>query len=56
MCSPVPCSKCGKTTWSGCGAHIESVKKMVPADQWCDGHGDDSGQQSGGIFSKLFGR
>ncbi|WP_430646737.1 hypothetical protein [Agromyces sp. GXS1127] len=40
MCSPVTCS-CGKTTWSGCGQHIDSVKDYVPADQWCNGdHGD----------------
>ncbi|WP_267873410.1 hypothetical protein [Agromyces kandeliae] len=39
MCSPVTCS-CGKTTWSGCGQHIDSVKDVVPADRWCDGdHG-----------------
>ncbi|WP_271192343.1 hypothetical protein [Agromyces luteolus] len=40
MCSPVTCS-CGKTTWSGCGQHVDSVKDHVPADRWCDGdHGD----------------
>nr|WP_246311187.1 hypothetical protein [Changpingibacter yushuensis] len=37
MCSPVTCEVCGKTTWSGCGQHIASVKARVPADQWCDG-------------------
>jgi hypothetical protein len=37
MCQPKPCS-CGKTTWSGCGQHIDDVKRVVPADQWCDGH------------------
>ncbi len=40
MCRPVPCSTCGKTTWAGCGDHIDQVKAVVPADQWCDGHGD----------------
>ncbi|KAI0306205.1 hypothetical protein B0F90DRAFT_1697053, partial [Multifurca ochricompacta] len=24
-CYAVKCDKCGKTTWKGCGAHIESV-------------------------------
>jgi hypothetical protein len=38
MCRPVPCSICGKTTWAGCGDHIDQVKAIVPADQWCDGH------------------
>ena len=35
MCSPVRCPRCGKTTWTGCGQHIEEVKSRVPADQWC---------------------
>jgi len=43
MCSPVLCIVCGKTTWSGCGQHVDSVKAHVPADQWCNGHGDDQG-------------
>jgi hypothetical protein len=37
MCSPAPCT-CGKTTWSGCGQHVDSVKDTVPAAQWCDGN------------------
>ncbi|KAH9047057.1 hypothetical protein EDB84DRAFT_1463451, partial [Lactarius hengduanensis] len=24
-CYAVKCDKCGKTTWKGCGAHVESV-------------------------------
>ena len=35
MCFAVKCTKCNKTTWSGCGMHIESVKANVPAAQWC---------------------
>ncbi|SPO43554.1 uncharacterized protein PSANT_01239 [Moesziomyces antarcticus] len=35
-CMPATCDKCGKTTWRGCGAHIESVKATVPKDQWCE--------------------
>ena len=38
MCSPAVCKVCFKTTWSGCGMHVASVKAMVPADQWCSGH------------------
>lgn len=37
MCRPVTCEVCHKTTWAGCGEHIDSVKARVPADQWCDG-------------------
>jgi hypothetical protein len=37
MCKPVTCQVCGKTTWAGCGQHVDRVKAVVPADQWCDG-------------------
>lgn len=35
MCSPVTCPDCGKTTWSGCGQHVDQVMRHVPADQRC---------------------
>ena len=38
MCYPVVCTTCGKTTWDGCGAHIDDVRNAVPPQQWCDGH------------------
>lgn len=37
MCHPTPCKVCGKTTWAGCGAHVDQVRAQVPADQWCGG-------------------
>ena len=37
MCSPISCT-CGKTTWVGCGQHVEDVKQHVLAAQWCDGN------------------
>lgn len=37
MCKPVECEVCGKTTWAGCGEHIESVRAQVPPEQWCPG-------------------
>jgi len=37
MCYPVTCETCGKTTWAGCGEHVESVRVQVPSDEWCDG-------------------
>ncbi len=55
MCSPVKCRTCGKTTWAGCGNHIESVKRMVPAGQWCGGH-SASETAGSGFFGKLMGR
>jgi hypothetical protein len=35
MCYPVPCRRCGKTTWAGCGRHADTVMKSVPASQRC---------------------
>ncbi|MFN3339262.1 MAG: hypothetical protein ACK40Z_06140 [Dietzia sp.] len=37
MCYPVTCTVCGKTTWDGCGQHIDDVKDAVPAEKWCGG-------------------
>lgn len=38
MCRATKCRVCGKTTWAGCGMHVEAVKRGVPTGQWCDGH------------------
>jgi len=35
MCFAVTCDKCGKTTWKGCGRHVESVMNKVPKDAQC---------------------
>ncbi|KAF9922037.1 hypothetical protein FBU30_007893 [Linnemannia zychae] len=36
MCYAVKCDKCGKTTWKGCGMHVEQVMKDVPKSQQCE--------------------
>ena len=33
--SSVTCKKCGKSSWKGCGAHVEQVLGDVPTDQRC---------------------
>ncbi len=38
MCRAAKCRVCGKTTWAGCGSHVDAVRRSVPADQWCGGH------------------
>ncbi len=38
MCSPVICRICGKTTWTGCGQHIEQALAGVPEERRCAGH------------------
>lgn len=35
MCHQVGCKRCGKTTWAGCGQHVDSVMRDVPAAQRC---------------------
>ncbi len=35
MCFPVPCNRCGKTTWDGCGAHVDEVMAEISIDQRC---------------------
>lgn len=55
MCRPVICKTCGKTTWAGCGQHIDDVKRTVPAGQWCPGHENDVKEPAtGGFFARLF--
>lgn len=35
MCSPARCARCGKTTWSGCGMHVDAVMARVDPMQQC---------------------
>ena len=53
MCRAVTCRTCGKTTWSGCGHHVNPGQGRVPVDQWCPGHPD---KPHHGILSRLTGR
>ncbi|KAJ1032575.1 hypothetical protein NDA16_000598 [Ustilago loliicola] len=32
-CMAATCEKCGKTTWKGCGRHIDAVFANVPKEQ-----------------------
>jgi hypothetical protein len=54
MCSAVTCRKCGKTTWAGCGQHVDQVMRGVPRSQRCEGHVKEP--SSGSFFSRLFRR
>lgn len=59
MCRAVSCTVCGKTTWAGCGQHVDQVKRTVPASNWCNGHTDAekaSAPKRSGFFGRLFGR
>jgi hypothetical protein len=35
MCMRVNCRQCGKPTWTGCGAHVETALAGVPVEQRC---------------------
>ena len=35
MCRRVMCNQCGKPSWAGCGAHVESVLGDVPKNERC---------------------
>lgn len=52
MCRPVDCKTCGKTTWAGCGQHVDEVMRGVPAAQRCGGH--DEAPRTG-FLARLFG-
>jgi len=50
MCRAVMCKTCGKTTWAGCGQHVDSVMAGVPSGARCPGHPKEPGT---GFFARL---
>lgn len=36
MCYPVVCPTCKKTTWDGCGQHVDAVMSTVPDERKCE--------------------
>ena len=57
MCRQVTCRNCGKTTWAGCGQHVDQVMKGVPKAQrcTCTAAQKAAAQKQGGFLSRLFG-
>jgi len=55
MCRPVRCRSCGKTTWAGCGDHIEQALYGVALEDRCPGH-EDQNAPEGSFLSRVFGR
>lgn len=53
MCRPTPCSQCGKTTWAGCGNHVDEVMREVPTGRRCACARPPA---TGGFLRSLFGR
>ena len=53
MCHAVTCRQCGKTTWAGCGRHVDEVMRGVPEDQRCT---CDPQARATGWLSRFLGR
>lgn len=53
MCRAVTCKTCSKTTWAGCGQHVDQVMQGVPNAQRCPGHPEE---KRTGLFARIFGR
>lgn len=57
MCSQTTCRTCGKTTWAGCGQHVEQVMGPVPANQRCSCTEDDRAKdRPKSLLTRMFGR
>ncbi|OJV29498.1 MAG: hypothetical protein BGO26_14310 [Actinobacteria bacterium 69-20] len=59
MCHAVRCKMCSKTTWAGCGNHIELALAGVPKSERCRGHSAAEIAQyrsENSVFKRLFGR
>lgn len=55
MCRAATCRTCGKTTWAGCGQHVDQVMRNVrPADR-CPGHEQEEKSAGGGFLARFFG-
>ncbi len=54
MCRAVTCKNCGKTTWAGCGQHVDEVMRAVPRADRCEGHAQEPAPRS--VLARLFRR
>lgn len=53
MCHTVRCRKCNKTTWAGCGRHVDQAMARVPRADRCAGH---PREESPSFLSRIMGR
>jgi len=54
MCRAVACKTCRRTTWAGCGQHVDAVMASVPRADRCTCSAET--RSSKGMFAGLFGR
>lgn len=51
MCRATTCRSCGKTTWAGCGRHVDQVMAHVPRSKQCTCPREADARP--GLFAKL---
>ncbi|MFN8075636.1 MAG: hypothetical protein U0Q15_09470 [Kineosporiaceae bacterium] len=57
MCRPATCPACSKTTWAGCGQHVQQVMRGVPQQQRCRCTPEQkAAARRPGLLSRLLGR
>jgi hypothetical protein len=57
MCRQTTCRTCLKTTWAGCGQHVQQVMGPVPTGQRCScTDADRAEQRPGSLLTRLFKR
>lgn len=58
MCRAVNCRSCGKSTWAGCGNHVQEVMRHIPKAErcTCDPNAPKQKDAGSGWLAKLFGR
>lgn len=56
MCRAVTCRTCGKTTWAGCGKHVDQVMANVPLPERCPGHPKPEASHPGRMIGRLLRR
>ena len=56
MCRAVKCRSCGKTTWAGCGNHVQDVMRHIPKSERCTCDRTAATGNGGGWFARLLGK
>lgn len=59
MCRTATCPACAKTTWKGCGEHVDQVMRNVPTNNRCRCTPQMKAAAAGArpsVLARLFGR
>lgn len=55
MCRAENCRSCNKTTWAGCGNHVQDVMAHIPRSDRCSCDPNAAKKLGAGFFARLFG-